>query len=199
MAPQEKKQEGLLLGVLRTECYARETSKTTKSSSPGRAIACITNDSKAASWKAHWLTLRTENISAGRAQPITLTDWDTFEQEFLGNFVDPSETQRMQRHLVEMRQKTSSRDHTREINRTAPLAGMNGNAALPWRYLQSRPTLFLQETVHFPQEFTLYVRCSYGSAAFPFIPARSTARLISRVWSRLDVFCLISTRCRCIR
>jgi len=95
------------------------------------AIACITNDSKAASWKAHWLTLRTENISAGRAQPITLTDWDTFEQEFLGNFVDPSETQRMQRHLVEMRQKTSSRDHTREINRAVLLAGMNGNAALP--------------------------------------------------------------------
>ena len=68
------------------------------------ALACIADDSKAASWKAHWLTLRTDNISAGRAQPITLTDWDTFAREFLGKFVDPSETQWMQRQLVDMRQ-----------------------------------------------------------------------------------------------
>ena len=101
------------------------------------ALACITDDSKAASWKAHWLTLRTENISAGRLQPITLTDWDAFAREFLGKFIDPSETQRMQRHLVEMRQKTSCRDHTQEFNRTALLAGMNGNQALPWLFRQS--------------------------------------------------------------
>jgi len=60
------------------------------------ALACIADNSKAASWKAHWLTLQTDNISAGRAQPITLTDWDTFAHEFLGKFVDLSETQWMQ-------------------------------------------------------------------------------------------------------
>ena len=43
----------------------------------------------------------------------------------------------MQRQLVEMRQKTSCRDHTQEFNRTTLLAGMNGNAALPWLYRQS--------------------------------------------------------------
>jgi len=101
------------------------------------ALACIDDDSKAASWKAHWLTLHMENISAGRAQPIALTDWDTFTREFLGKFVDPSETQRMQRHLVEMRQRTSCREHTQDFNRTALLAKMNGNAALPWLYRQS--------------------------------------------------------------
>jgi len=74
------------------------------------ALACIDDDSKAASWKAHWLTLHTENIGAGRAQPVTLA------HEFLGKFTDPSETQRMQRHLVEMRQKGSCRDHTQEFN-----------------------------------------------------------------------------------
>ena len=69
------------------------------------ALVCIDDDSKAALWKAHWLTLRTENIAAGRVQPATLIDWDTFAHEFLGKFTNPSETQRMQRHLVEMRQK----------------------------------------------------------------------------------------------
>jgi len=80
------------------------------------ALACINDDSKAASWKAHWLMLRTENIGAGCAQPVTLANWDTFAREFLGKFTDPSETQRMQRHLVEMRQKGSCRDHTQEFN-----------------------------------------------------------------------------------
>ena len=101
------------------------------------ALACITDDSKAASWKAHWLTLRTENISLNRPQPVELSDWDVFAREFLGKFIDPSETQRMQRHLVEMRQKTSCQDHTQEFNRTTLLVGMNGNAALPWLYRQS--------------------------------------------------------------
>ena len=36
-----------------------------------------------------------------------------------------------------MRQKTSCRDHTQEFNRTALLAGMNGNQALPWLFRQS--------------------------------------------------------------
>jgi len=98
------------------------------------ALACIDNNSKAASWKAHWLTLHMENISAGCAQPIALTDWDTFAQEFLGKFVNPSKTQRMQRHLVEMRQRMSCREYTQEFNRTALLAKMNGNAALLWLY-----------------------------------------------------------------
>jgi len=98
------------------------------------ALACIDDDSKAASWKAHWLTLCTENISAGRVQPIALTDWDTFAREFLGKFVNPSKTQRMQQHLVEMRQRTSCREHTQDFNRTALLAKMNGNATLPWLY-----------------------------------------------------------------
>ncbi len=80
------------------------------------ALACINDDSKAASWKAHWLTLRMENIGAGRAQPVTLANWDTFACEFLGKFTNPSETQRMQRHLVEMRQKGLCRDHTQEFN-----------------------------------------------------------------------------------
>ena len=66
------------------------------------ALACITDNSKAASWKAHWLTLQTENILAGCLQPITLTDWDAFAREFLRKFINPLETQRMQRHLVEM-------------------------------------------------------------------------------------------------
>ena len=101
------------------------------------ALACIDDDSKAASWKAHWLTLRTENIGAGHVQPATLADWDTFAHEFLGKFTDPSEMQRMQRHLVEMRQKGSCRDHTQEFNRMALLAGMNGNEALPWLFRQS--------------------------------------------------------------
>jgi len=101
------------------------------------ALACINNDSKAASWKAHWLMLHTENIGAGRAQPVTLANWDTFAREFLGKFTDPSETQRMQRHLVEMRQKGSCRDHTQEFNRMALLSGMNGNQALLWLFRQS--------------------------------------------------------------
>jgi len=98
------------------------------------ALACIDNNSKAASWKAHWLTLRTENISTGRAQPIALTDWDTFAWEFLGKFVDPSKTQWMQQHLVEMRQRTSCWEHTQDFNQTALLAKMNGNTALLWLY-----------------------------------------------------------------
>jgi len=101
------------------------------------ALACIANDSKAASWKAHWLTLRTDNISTGHAQLITLTDWGAFACEFLGKFVDLSETQRMQRQLVDMRQRTLCQDHTQEFNCTTLLAGMDGNAALPWLYRQS--------------------------------------------------------------
>ena len=101
------------------------------------ALACINNDSKAASWKAHWLTLCTENILAGRLQPITLTNWDAFAREFLRKFIDPLETQRMQRHLVEMQQKMLCRDHTQEFNQMALLAGMNGNQALPWLFRQS--------------------------------------------------------------
>jgi len=59
------------------------------------ALAFISNNSKAASWKAHWLTLQTNNTNAGNPQLATLLDWDTFAQEFLGKFTDPSETQRM--------------------------------------------------------------------------------------------------------
>ena len=44
-----------------------------------------------------------------------------------------------------MRQKTSCRDHTQEFNRTALLAGMNGNAALPWLYRQSLKNDIQQE------------------------------------------------------
>ncbi len=54
------------------------------------ALACINNDSKAASWKAHCLMLHTENIGAGCAQPVTLADWDTFACKFLGKFTDLS-------------------------------------------------------------------------------------------------------------
>ena len=101
------------------------------------ALACINDDSKAALWKAHWLTLQTENISAGHTQPVTLTNWDTFAHKFLGKFINPSETLRMQWHLVEMRQKTLCRDHTQEFNQTALLARMNGNQVLPWLFHQS--------------------------------------------------------------
>ena len=59
------------------------------------ALACISDDSKAALWKVHWLTLRTNNANAGNPQPATLLDWDTFAREFLGKFTDPSETQWM--------------------------------------------------------------------------------------------------------
>jgi len=59
------------------------------------ALACISDESKAVSWKAHWLTLRTNNTNAGNPQPATLLDWDTFAWEFLGKFMDPSKTQRM--------------------------------------------------------------------------------------------------------
>src|SRR5258706_15621958 len=112
------------------------------------ALACIDDDSKAASWKAHWLTLRTESIGAGRAQPVTLADWDTCVREFLGKFTNPSEMQRMQRHLVEMRQKGSCRDHTQEFNRTALLSGMNGNQALPWLFHQSLKNDIQRELLH---------------------------------------------------
>ena len=101
------------------------------------ALACISDDSKAASWKAHWLTVRTNNISAGDPQPVNLTQWDDFAREFLGKFLDPSETHRMQRRLMDIKQKTSCRDHTQEFNRTTLLAGMQGNDALPWIYRQS--------------------------------------------------------------
>jgi len=33
------------------------------------ALACISNNSKATSWKAHWLTLQTNNANAGNPQP----------------------------------------------------------------------------------------------------------------------------------
>ena len=101
------------------------------------ALVCINDDSKAALWKAHWLTLQTENIGAGCTQPVTLTNWDTFAHEFLGKFINLSKTQRMQWHLVEMRQKTSCRDHTQEFNWMALLARMNGNQVLPWLFCQS--------------------------------------------------------------
>jgi hypothetical protein len=101
------------------------------------ALTCISNESKAASWKAHWLTLWTQNINAGTPQPLTLTDWDTFSREFLGKFLDPLEQQRKQQYLIEMRQKTSCQDHTQDFNRTALLAGMTGNNALLWLYWQS--------------------------------------------------------------
>lgn len=42
------------------------------------ALACISDNSKAASWKAHWLTIQTDNISQGNPQPNTLTDWGAF-------------------------------------------------------------------------------------------------------------------------
>src|SRR5882757_5227597 len=56
------------------------------------ALVCITDDSKAASWKAHWLTLRTENILLNHPQPVELSDWDIFAREFLGKFIDPFTT-----------------------------------------------------------------------------------------------------------
>ena len=101
------------------------------------ALACISDDSKAASWKAHWLTIRTDNLSQNAPQPQNLTDWDAFAREFLGKFQDPSETHQMQRRLMDIKQKTSCRDHTQEFNWTTLLAGMQGNNALPWIYRQS--------------------------------------------------------------
>jgi hypothetical protein len=101
------------------------------------ALTCISDESKVASWKAHWLTLWMQNLNMGTPQPLTLTDWDTFSQEFLGKFLDPLEQQRKQRYLIEMRQKTSCQDHTQDFNHTALLAGMTGNDALPWLYRQS--------------------------------------------------------------
>lgn len=108
-------------------------------------LACISDDSKVASWKAHWLTVRTDNISQGDPQPHNLTNWDAFTQEFLSKFLDPSETHQMQRRLMEIKQKTSCQDHTQEFNRTTLLAGMQGNDALPWIYQQSLKDEIQQE------------------------------------------------------
>jgi len=80
------------------------------------ALACISDDSKAVSWKAHWLTLRTNNANAGNPQPTTLVDWDTFTWEFLGKFTDPSKTQRMRRQLTDMKQTWLCRDYTMDFN-----------------------------------------------------------------------------------
>ena len=60
------------------------------------ALACISDESKATSWKAHWLTIHTQNISTGNPQPLILMVWDKFVTEFLGKFLNPAEAHCMQ-------------------------------------------------------------------------------------------------------